>query len=129
VTGGARNKRRGYEHEAETVAALVAAGLDARRVFGSGAYKQQLGPDFAGDVVVEGLRLECKRRKNGFGRIYEAFDQHDSDLVAARADRRPRLWICTEPLAIELLKYRSAVNSGALLPPVPTNLAPYGEKP
>lgn len=121
------SKTKGTGFENECVSALVAEGLQAHRVFGSGAYKAQLGPEFSGDVVVEGLRMECKRRKAGFSLLYRAFEQDQSDIVVVRADRQPRLWLFTEALAIELLKYRTAVNTGALLPPVPTNLAPPGE--
>ena len=123
-------KQKGTGFETECVNALVAAGLQATRVPGSGMFARQLGPDFAGDVVVEGLRVECKRRKSGFSLLYRAFEQDQSDIVVVRADRQPRLWLFTEALAIELLKYRTAVNTGALLPPVPTNLAPnstYGD--
>ena len=47
---GRRNKQRGYELEAEVVAEARAAGIDAKRVFASGAHKGALGEDFAGDV-------------------------------------------------------------------------------
>jgi len=102
----ARNKARGYELEREVVVAAEAAGLEAKRIFGSGAFKQQLGEEFAGDVVVEGLRIECKRRKNGSGfkLIYDAFDQDDADIVVVRADRSPRLWVLREAVVLELLK-------------------------
>ena len=120
-------KQKGTGFETECVNALIAAGLQATRVPGSGAFARQLGPDFAGDIVVEGLRVECKRRKSGFSLLYRAFEQDQSDIVVVRADRQPRLWLFTEALAIELLKYRTAVNTGALLPPVSTNHAPNGE--
>ena len=100
----ARNKQRGYELEREVVLAAEAAGLEAKRIFGSGAFKQQLGEEFAGDVVVEGLRIECKRRKNGFKIIMDAFDQDDADIVVVRADRSPRLWVLREAVVLELLK-------------------------
>ena len=105
----ARNKQRGYEHEKGAVDYLVSQGLDARRIFGSGAYKTQLGDDFAGDVVIEAettgtLRVEMKRRKSGFGVIYDAFDQDDADVVCVRADRKERLWIVKDDLFAKLLK-------------------------
>jgi len=100
----ARNKQRGYEHEKGAVDYLVSQGLDARRIFGSGAYKTQLGEDFAGDVVVEGLRVEMKRRKAGFKIIYDAFDQDDADVVCVRADRKERLWVVKDELFAQLLK-------------------------
>lgn len=100
----ARNKQRGYEDEKSSVDYLISQGLDARRIFGSGAYKTQLGQEFAGDVVVEGLRVEVKRRKSGFKLIYDAFDQDDADVVCVRADRKERLWIVKDELFVTLLK-------------------------
>ena len=106
----ARNKQRGYELEREVVVAAEAAGLEAKRVFGSGQHKVQLGDDFAGDVVVEGLRIECKRRKSGFKLIYDAFDQDDADIVVVRADRSPRLWVLREAVVLELLERAKGDN-------------------
>ena len=109
----ARNKQRGYELEREVVVAAEAAGLEAKRVFGSGQHKAQLGDDFAGDVVVEGLRIECKRRKSGFKLIYDAFDQDDADIVVVRADRSPRLWVLREAVVLELLERAKGENNAS----------------
>ena len=100
----AGNKRRGYEHEKGSVDFALSKGLDARRVFGSGSYKGQLGDDYAGDVVIEGLRCEMKRRKTGFKLIYDAFLQDNADVVCVRADRKERLWIVKDDLFAQLLK-------------------------
>ena len=99
----ARNKQRGAELEREVVAATRAAGIAAERVFASGAYKNQLGEDFAGDVRLAGYRVECKRRKSGFKLIYDAFDQDNSDIVVVRADRADRLYVLREPLFLKLV--------------------------
>lgn len=109
----ARNKQRGYELEREVVVAAEAAGLEAKRVFGSGQHKVQLGDDFAGDVVVEGLRVECKRRKSGFKLIYDAFDQDDADIVVVRSDRSPRLWVLREAVVLELLERAKGENNAS----------------
>ena len=100
----ARNKARGYEHEREIVLWAQANGIECRRIFGSGAFKHQLGDEFAGDIVLAGLRVEAKRRKTGFKLIYDAFDQDDSDVVCVRADRKERLWIVKDDLLLRLLK-------------------------
>tara|TARA_Y100001938_G_scaffold148878_1_gene233861 strand:- start:3394 stop:3702 length:309 start_codon:yes stop_codon:yes gene_type:complete len=100
----ARNKARGYEHEREIVLWAQANGIECRRIFGSGAFKHQLGDEFAGDIVLAGLRVEAKRRKTGFKVIYDAFDQDDSDVVCVRADRKERLWIVKDDLLLRLLK-------------------------
>lgn len=98
-----RNKQRGAELEREVVAAASAAGIAAERVFASGAYKNQLGDDFAGDVRLGGFRVECKRRKTGFKVIYDAFLQDNSDIVVVRADRADRLYVLREPLFLKLM--------------------------
>ena len=98
-----RNKQRGAELEREVVAAASAAGIAAERVFASGAYKNQLGDDFAGDVRISGYRVECKRRKTGFKVIYDAFLQDNSDIVVVRADRADRLYVLREPLFLKLM--------------------------
>ena len=100
----ARNKARGYEHEREIVLWAQANGIECRRIFGSGAFKHQLGDEFTGDIVLAGLRVEAKRRKTGFKVIYDAFDQDDSDVVCVRADRKERLWIVKDDLLLRLLK-------------------------
>ena len=104
---GRRNKQRGYELEAEVVAEARAAGIDAKRVFASGAHKQELGEDFACDVRLGRWKVECKRRKNGFGVIYDAFDQDDADIVCVRADRRERLYVVKGELLMQLLRAAS----------------------
>ena len=92
----ARNKARGRELENEVVVAATSVGLTAHRIFGSGAYKNQLGDDFASDVVVEGLRIECKRRKSGFKFIDDAFQQDNSDVCCVRSDRIARMYLVRE---------------------------------
>lgn len=103
---GGRNVARGRELENECVVAATNAGLKAHRIFGSGAYKNQLGDDYASDVVVEGLRIECKRRKSGFKLLYDAFDQDDSDVVCVRADRMPRMYLMREDVFLHLIKQK-----------------------
>ena len=98
-----RNKQRGYELEAEIVQAATKAGIEARRVFASGAYKNQLGEAFAGDVYLGGFRVEAKRRKSGFSILYRAFCQDQADVVCVRADRAERLYVVREPLFLRLI--------------------------
>lgn len=103
---GRRNKDRGRELENEIVRAAQDAGLEARRVFASGAHKAQLGEDFAGDVVITGARdyrVEAKRRKGGFRLLYSAFLQDSADIVCVRADRSPRLYLLNEQTFHELM--------------------------
>ena len=101
---GRRNKQRGYELEREVVVWAEEQGFDCRRIFGSGAYKEQLGDEFSGDIVLNGLRVEAKRRKNGFSVIYSAFEQDDSDIVVVRAARKERLWVLKDQHFVHILK-------------------------
>ena len=101
----ARNKERGYELEREVVVAAQEAGLEATRVFGSGAFKNELGEEFAGDVLIEGKwRGECKRTKRGLALITKAFSQDDADFVCVRTDRAPRFYVLREGTFHKLLK-------------------------
>jgi Holliday junction resolvase len=91
-----RNKQRGYELEAETVKHWQGLGLECKRVFGSGAYKQQLGDEHAGDLMLSGFTVECKRKKSGFKFLYDSLAQDDADMLVVRQDRAARLYIMSE---------------------------------
>ena len=98
----ARNKARGRELENEVKQAFADAGIPSRRVFGSGAFKNQLGAAFAGDVRLGPYTVECKRKKSGFKFLYDAMAQDDADIVAIRQDRSPRLYCLREETLIDL---------------------------
>ena len=100
------NKQRGYQLEAETRAFWQDAGFECRRVFASGAYKQ-LGDEFKGDLVLQGLRVECKRKKSGWKQLYQALDQDQADLLVVREDRARRLYIMEESTVLKLLKEKT----------------------
>ena len=92
------NKKRGYvlEHEVETF--WKNFGAKCKRVFASGQYKH-LGDDFEGDVQLEGLTIECKRRKTGFKELYKWLK--DADILVVRSDRNKRLYVFSEELFAE----------------------------
>lgn len=98
-----RNKQRGYELEKEVQDFFRKEGIPAKRVFGSGAFKQ-VGPDFEGDVRVLNYLVECKRRKDGFKNLYAWLDHDNADFLCLRADRKPRLWLMREPQLLKFLK-------------------------
>ena len=100
----ARNKQRGYELEAQCRDFWIAAGFDCRRALASGAYKQQLGEEHAGDLRLEDLVVEAKRKKSGFKFLYDAVAQDDADLLVVRQDRHARLYILTEDTLLRLMK-------------------------
>ena len=91
-----RNKKRGYELEAETVRFWKDKGLECNRVFGSGAYKGQLGDEDAGDLLLAGFTVECKRKKSGFKFLYQSLAQDDADMLVLREDRNERLYVMSE---------------------------------
>mgnify|MGYP003137511107 FL=1 len=101
---GRRNKARGYEHEAQTVKHWQNLGVECKRVFASGAYKQQLGDEFAGDLMLSGFTVECKRRKSGFSLLYQSLAQDDADMLVVRQDRAARLYIMSEETVETLLR-------------------------
>jgi len=110
----ARNKARGRELENEVKQVFGDVGVISRRVFGSGAFKNQLGEDFAGDVRLGPYTVECKRRKGaaGFKFLYAAFDQDDAQIVALRADRSPRLYCLREETLIDLFVKAGLAKEG-----------------
>tara|TARA_R100001086_G_C11803867_1_gene249594 strand:+ start:691 stop:1020 length:330 start_codon:yes stop_codon:yes gene_type:complete len=99
------SKRKGYVLEKEVVDFWKAQNVDCERVFGSGAFKRFV-KDLDADVRLNGLKVECKRRKNGTGfkSLYDWFDQDNSDLLVVRADRKERLYILKEPLMLDFSK-------------------------
>ena len=105
-----RNKQRGYELEAETVKHWQKLGVECKRVFGSGAYKQQLGDEHAGDLMLSGFTVECKRRKSGFKFLLDSLDQDNADILICRQDGRPirRLYVMEEE-TVEALFRQSGI--------------------
>ena len=91
-----RNKARGYELERQTVLHWQNLGLECNRVFGSGAFKNQLGDDYAGDLLLAGYTVECKRKKSGFKFLYDSLAQDDADMLVVREDRNERLYVMPE---------------------------------
>ena len=90
---GNRNKARGYELERETVLHWQNLGLECNRVFGSGAFKNQLGDNYEGDLLLAGFTVECKRKKSGFKLFYDSLAQADADMLVVREDRNERLYV------------------------------------
>ena len=93
---GNRNKARGYELERETVLHWQNLGLECNRVFGSGAFKNQLGANYAGDLLLAGFTVECKRKKSGFKFFYDSLAQDDADMLVVREDSNERLYVMPE---------------------------------
>ena len=107
-----RNKQRGYELEAEVVKHWDNSDVDCKRVFASGAYKEQLGDKHKGDLMLSGFVVECKRRKNGggFKFLLDSLDQDNADILICRQDGRPirRLYVMEEE-TVEALFRQSGV--------------------
>jgi len=96
MPGGKRNRERGAELELEVVLTWRAQDVETQRVPLSGG----AGGMFTGDVMIGGYTVECKRRKDGFGPLYDALAQQGSDFLVVRADRKPRLYVVPEELML-----------------------------
>ena len=99
------NKRRGYEVEREVVKLWQGLGVPCKRVLASGAFKHW-GKNLAGDVKLNGLLVEVKRRKNGtgFASLYKWLEQDDAKMLICRADAKKRLYVIPEEVMIQFAK-------------------------
>ena len=99
------NKRRGYEVEREVVKLWQGLGVPCKRILGSGAYKHW-GKNLAGDVELNGLLVEVKRRRNGtgFASLYKWLEQDDAKMLICRADNKKRLYVIPEEVMIQFAK-------------------------
>ena len=99
------NKRRGYEVEREVVKLWQGLGVPCKRILASGAFKHY-GKDLAGDVRLNGMTVEVKRRKNGtgFASLYKWLEQDDAKMLICRADSKKRLYVIPEEVMIQFAK-------------------------
>ena len=99
------NKRRGYEVEREVVKLWQGLGVPCKRILASGAYKHW-GKNLAGDVELNGLLVEVKRRRNGtgFASLYKWLEQDDAKMLICRADNKKRLYVIPEEVMIQFAK-------------------------
>ncbi len=99
------NKRRGYEVEREVVKLWQGLGVPCKRILASGAFKHW-GKNLAGDVELNGLLVEVKRRKNGtgFASLYKWLEQDDAKMLICRADAKKRLYVIPEEVMIQFAK-------------------------
>lgn len=87
---GKASRDKGARFEREVVDWFISKGMDAERVPLSGAAKGSYSCDvrFGPSLAWTG---ECKRFVSGLGKLYDAIDQDNADVVFARADRREML--------------------------------------
>tara|TARA_R100000742_G_C4276170_1_gene97073 strand:+ start:287 stop:670 length:384 start_codon:yes stop_codon:yes gene_type:complete len=101
------NKRRGYEVEREVVKLWQGLGVPCKRILASGAFKHY-GKDLAGDIRLNGLTVEVKRRKNGngFASLYKWLEQDEgiTKMLICRADAKKRLYVIPEEVMIQFAK-------------------------
>ena len=99
------NKRRGYEVEREVVKLWQGLGVPCKRILGSGAFKHW-GKNLAGDVELNGLLVEVKRRRNGtgFASLYKWLEQDGAKMLICRADAKKRLYVIPEEVMIQFAK-------------------------
>ena len=79
--------------------------MPCKRILASGAFKHY-GKDLAGDIRLNGLRVEVKRRKNGTGFtfLYKALEQDNAQMLICRADSKKRLYVIPEEVMIQFAK-------------------------
>ena len=90
---GKSQRDKGARFERECVNLLKEAGRDAKRVPLSGA-----ADGFKGDIICDGLILECKKRASGFKQIRSWLEGNDALIIGS--DRE-------EPLVV--LRFRDWV--------------------
>lgn len=106
-----RNKKRGYELEAEAVTFWKALGVECKRVFASGAHKLHIGQEHAGDLMLAGFTVEAKRKKSGYKFLYDALAQDGSDMLLIRQDKHRRLYVLEEETLKALLRQAGVIAS------------------
>lgn len=106
-------KRKGYVLEANVVKFWTELGVKCKRILGSGAFKHY-SKNLASDVNLNGLKVECKRRKTGTGfmSLYNWFDQDDADLLILHADRKERLYVMKETQFVKLASKMGWIKKG-----------------
>lgn len=90
-------KQKGSRFEREIVHLAQEFGLNASRVPLSGA-----ATGFKDDVLIEGMRFECKSRADGFKQIYGWLG--DCEGLFLRADRQEALVVIRAREYMELLQ-------------------------
>ena len=100
-------KAKGTRNEHLAVKALQDCGFDAERVFGSGAFEQQLGPNFKGDICLttaaDSFAGEVKVRARGFSTLYNWLEDGRKDFLMVRADRKEWLMVLPMDTVMRLL--------------------------
>jgi len=94
--GGKAARDKGANFEREIVNWHRLRDVPAERIPLSGAVKG----NYAGDLKIGptlGMIAECKRRARGFGALYAALEQDNSDMLFVRDDRKETLVVL--PLA------------------------------
>ena len=99
------NKKRGYEVEREVVKLWQGLGVPCKRILASGAFKHW-GKNLAGDVELNGILVEVKRRRNGtgFASLYKWLEQDGAKMLICRADNKKRLYVIPEEVMIQFAK-------------------------
>lgn len=99
--GGRHSRNKGANFEREIVNKYKAMGVDAKRVPLSGAMKN----GYEGDVILHGMTVECKIRKDGFKELYKWLEHDDAEFLAIRADRKKTLYVLPEETFIKFLEW------------------------
>ena len=98
-----RNKKRGYQLEAECRDFWIANGFTAKRTLAGGQYKNFLGKEHAADLWIEEFSVEAKRKKTGFKFLYNSLAQDEASMLCIKQDYCDRLYVLREATLLQLL--------------------------
>jgi len=100
-----KSKIKGYHYEVSVRDKLLAEGIPAERVIGSGMF----GGKYTGDVVIPNIEhpefvCECKKRKDGAGFVVLEKWMKDKDVMFLARDRQESMVVLSWTTYIKLMK-------------------------
>ena len=104
------NRRRGNDLERLIVNTAKERGLKAQRAYASNG--QSLGMHEEVDCLIEGLKVQAKRRKSIAAHLVPS--EH-VDVVAVRPDRGQTLYVVPEEMFLSMLACKSVLST--MVPP------------
>ena len=93
-----RSREKGDRFERECVNRLHELGVEASRIPLSGA----MGGDYAGDIIVQGHRIECKTRKRAWLDLFNWLPGNHALMI--KSDRTDTLVVMSLETYADLLK-------------------------
>lgn len=95
-----RSKAKGTAYELEVSRLLESRGITCSRVAAQAGMRGD-AHDIMAVIGGNGMKLECKRRADGWRELYAWLGQ--ADVLALRADRKPSLVVLTADRFLDLV--------------------------